>query len=111
VPPTLTVDSSRVLVVEPTFYRLRANPAVDTALVADITALTPNRIATEQRTVVERLAQQVVAVPTGGYRERYLTRWRALQQEELRDPYCEILRRPLQSEWTSTTVRSERQPK
>jgi hypothetical protein len=54
---------------------------------------------------IERVLQQIILVPTGGYRQKYLDRWTAEQQSNLRDHYCEIFRLPLQSPWRSTTMR------
>ena len=107
VPRSLTTDSARVLVVDPLFYRLRASPAADTTLSEPLSEIVPQQISTGARTVIQRLPQQIILVPTGGYREKYLVRWRELQQSELEDPYCDILRLPMSSPWTSTTVRPE----
>lgn len=104
-PPSMSRQNSRILVVDSTFFRLRARPYVDTTAVGDLTRLLPDRLG--RRTVDERIPypQQVTRVPLGTYRSKYLTVWRALQEDNLRQHYCDIFPFPLNSEWRSTVMR------
>lgn len=106
-PESLTADSTLILVVDPALYRLRAPAALDTALLSenDLLDLIPERVGPPPERIVREIVQQIIAVPIGGYREKYLTRWKEAQQNNLRDHYCEIFRLPLQSPWRSTTMR------
>jgi hypothetical protein len=105
VPGSETRSGRSVLVLDPAFSRLRVQAKLDTARVEDLLALTPERVGEPPEPRIERVLQQIILVPTGGYRQKYLDRWTAEQQSNLRDHYCEIFRLPLQSPWRSTTMR------
>ena len=105
VPGSKTRTGERVLVLDPAFTRVRAPVVLDTARVEDLLTLTPERVGDPPEPRIERVVQQIILVPTGGYRTRYLETWRAEQQKNLRDPYCEIFRLRLRSSWRSTTMR------
>lgn len=106
-PPEMTDDSTQILVIDPALFRLRSPAALDTALLSekDLLALVPERVGPPPRRIVKEIVQQIIAVPIGGYREKYLSTWKEAQQQNLREHYCEIYRLPLQSPWRSTTMR------
>jgi len=105
IPGNATRSGRPVLVLDPAFSRLRAQARLDSARVEDLLSLTPERVGEPPEPRVERILQQIILVPTGGYREKYLARWTEEQQRNLREHYCEIFRLPLQSPWRSTTMR------
>lgn len=104
-PRSMSRQNSRILVVDSTFFGLRARPYVDTTTVGNLTRLLPNRLG--RRTVDERIPypQQVARVPLGTYRTEYLTAWRELQEDNLEQHYCDIFPFPLNSDWRSTVMR------
>jgi hypothetical protein len=105
VPPTMTVDSRGVLLINPIVNRLQARTALDTVGVSDLAKLTPTRLGEPPRTVVRDIIQQIITVPRGGYREEYLATWKDLQRETLRARYCDLFRPVLTTPWQSTVVR------
>jgi hypothetical protein len=105
VPPALTVDSRGVLLVNPIVNRLQARTALDTVGVSDLAKLTPTRLGEPPRTVVRDVIQQIITVPRGGYREKYLATWKDLQRRTLRARYCNLFRPVLTTPWRSTVVR------
>ena len=104
VPTEWTADSTRVFVVSTMLYRQPMEGILDTNLVADITSLTPQELVRGQRKLQQTVIQQIVLVPIGGYRDKYLDTWIQVQRDRLRDPYCDIFRLPLETEWRATTV-------
>jgi hypothetical protein len=104
VPDDWTADSTRVLLLSPTFLRQPMNTLLDTSMVDDITTLTPQRLVLRQRRLSQIIVQQIILAPISVYREEFLETWAEVQRENLRDPYCDILRAPLETEWRSTTV-------
>jgi hypothetical protein len=104
VPTEWTADSTRVFLVSTMLYRQPMEGILDTNLVADITSLTPQELVRGQRKLQQTVIQQIVLVPIGGYRDKYLETWIQVQRDRLRDPYCDIFRLPLETEWRATTV-------
>jgi len=104
VPQSWSVDSSRVLLISPMLLRQRVTPLVDSSLVADLTEQTPPELALRQRRLDQTIVQQLILVPTALYRDEYLQAWTELQRKRLTDPYCDIFRQTLESDWRSTTL-------
>jgi hypothetical protein len=93
------------LLVNPIVNRLQARTALDTVGVSDLAKLTPTRLGEPPRTVVRDVIQQIITVPRGGYREKYLATWKDLQRRTLRARYCNLFRPVLTTPWRSTVVR------
>jgi hypothetical protein len=104
VPPSLSRQNSPVLVVDPSFFRLRAKPHVDTTVGGRLTRLLPDRVGPRERDAIVRYPQQVVRAPAGTYRSAYLKTWKALQEDNLKQHYCEVFPFPLRSEWRSASM-------
>jgi len=104
VPQSWSTDSSRVLLISPMLLRQRVTPLVDSSLVADLTEQTPPELALRQRRLDQTIVQQLILVPTALYRDEYLQAWTELQRKRLTDPYCDIFRQTLESDWRSTTL-------
>jgi hypothetical protein len=105
VPTEKTLTNERVMVIDPVFGRLRSPAVLDSARVEKLVSLVPKRVGEPPEPTINRVVQQIILVPTGGYRTKYLETWARVQQANLRDHYCEIFRIPLQSPWRSTTTR------
>jgi hypothetical protein len=103
-PSSLSRTGSRILVVDPSFFRLRARPRVDTTTGRSVASLLPDRVGRRERDALRRYPQQVVRVPAGTYRSKYLRAWKALQEENLQQHYCEVFPFPLRSEWRSASM-------
>lgn len=104
VPDSLSQWETDVMVVDPSFFRLRARARVDTSAQINIAGLLPDRVGTRDRVLAQRYPQQVIQAPTGTYRSRYLQTWRDVQSSTLKSHYCQILPFPLRSEWRSTSM-------
>jgi hypothetical protein len=92
------------MVVDPSFFRLRARARIDTTAQINIAGLLPDRVGARTRVLAQRYPQQVIQAPTGTYRDRYLQTWRDVQSSTLKSHYCQILPFPLRSEWRSTSM-------
>lgn len=101
--PSQSRKNTSVLVVDPSFFRLRARPHVDTTATVDVAGLLPKRVGRRKQNVI-RYPQQVVRAPLGTYRSAYLEEWQALQQENLLQHYCKVFSSPIRSEWRSTSM-------
>lgn len=104
VPQSWSTDSSRVLIISPMLLRQRVTPLVDSSLVADLTEQTPPELALRQRRLDQTIVQQLILIPAALYRDEYLQAWTELQRKRLTDPYCDIFRQTLESDWRSTTL-------
>lgn len=104
VPDSLSLWQTSVIVVDPAFFRLRAEPRIDTTVSFTIARLLPERIGRQEEISVEHYPQQVVRAPTGSYRSKYLDRWKQIQASRLEEHYCQIFPFPLQSNWRSTSI-------
>jgi len=104
VPDSLSQWQSEVMVVDPSFFRLRARPQIDTTAGLNIASLLPDRIGTPDRQFTERFPQQVIRSPAGTYRAKYLETWREMQASNLKGHYCQIFPFPLRTEWRSTSM-------
>lgn len=105
IPDSLSVPGSRVLAVDPSFFQLRARPVVDTTVTVNVRALLPDRVGRREEEAVMVSPQQVVRIPAGTYRSRYLQVWKKLQASTLRRHYCQIFPFPLRSEWNPASIR------
>lgn len=105
IPDSLSVPGSRVLAVDPSFFQLRARSIIDTTVTTRVRALLPDRIGKQEERSVTSYPQQVVRIPSGTYRDRYLTVWKKLQASTLKREYCRIFPFPLRSEWQPASVR------
>jgi len=104
VPDSLTQWQTEVMVVDPSFFRLRARPRIDTTGGVNIASRLPDRVGTPERRLTERYPQQVIRSPAGTYRAEYLQTWRDMQASTLKGHYCQIFPFPLRSEWRSTSM-------
>lgn len=104
VPESWSTDSSRVLLISPMLLRHPLTPLVDSSLVADLTTRTPPQLSLQQRRLNQTIVQQLILVPVPLYRDEYLQAWTELQRDRLTDPYCDIFRQALESDWRSTTL-------
>lgn len=104
VPDSLSRWRTRVMVVDPAFFRLRAESRIDTSSSINTASLLPDRLGTREEISVEEYPQQVVRIPTGTYRSRYLQVWKQTQASRLKEHYCQIFPFPLRSEWRSTSM-------
>lgn len=104
VPESWSIDSSRVLLISPMLLRQPLTPLVDSSLVADLTSQTPPQLSLQKRRLDQTIVQQLILVPIALYRDEYLQAWTKLQREKLTDPYCDIFRQALESDWRSTTL-------
>ncbi len=104
-PSSMSSQNNRLLVVDPSFFRLRARPSVDTKTMSNLARFLPDRLG--RRTEDERIPypQQVARAPVGTYRSTYLKAWKTLQENNLRQHYCDIFPFPFNSEWRSTVMR------
>jgi hypothetical protein len=104
VPDSLTQWQTQVMVVDPSFFRLRARAQIDTTGGVNIAGLLPDRVGTPDRQLTERYPQQVIRSPAGTYRAEYLQTWRDTQASTLKGHYCQIFPFPLRTEWRSTSM-------
>jgi hypothetical protein len=104
VPDSLSQYQTEVMVVDPSFFRLRARPQIDTTGGVNIAGLLPDRVGTPDRQFTERFPQQVIRSPAGTYRAEYLQTWRDMQASNLKGHYCQIFPFPLRTEWQSTSM-------
>ncbi len=105
VPSSYSREGNRTLVVDPSFFRLRAQARVDTTANVNLNALLPKRVGHRKQLAHRHYPQQVIRTPAGTYRSKYLNAWKELQEENLRGHYCEIFPFPLQSDWRSASMR------
>ena len=103
-PTQWTADSTRVLFLSPMLLREPMTPLVDSSLVSDLTSLTPRRLILQPKRFSQIIVQQIILSPISVYRDEYLKAWEIRQRKNLTDPYCDIFRIPLETEWRSTTV-------
>ncbi len=104
VPSSFSLPGTQVLAVDPSFFRLRARPHVDTTATINLTGLLPDRLGDRQQISFTEYPQQVIRAPTGTYRDSYLSVWKQLQTNRLQQQYCQIFPFPLRSEWRSTSM-------
>jgi len=97
-------NDTPLLVLDPSFSRLRASSRIDTTTIQNLTGLLPDRVGLREQKTFRRYPQQVIKAPTGTYRKRYLTTWKTLQENSLKQHYCDIFPFPLQSGWKSTSM-------
>jgi hypothetical protein len=104
-PASLSRTGSRLLVVDSSFFRLRARPSVDTTAGLDVAGLLPDRVGRRSdEGTVQRYPQQVVRAPAGTYRSDYLRTWKMIQEDRLQRHYCEVFPFPLRSDWRSASM-------
>jgi len=103
-PASLSRTGSPIFVVDPTFFRLRAKPRIDTTAGINLTRLLPDRVGRREQEGLQRYPQQVVRAPAGTYRAAYLKTWKALQEDRLQQHYCEVFPFPLRSDWRSASM-------
>lgn len=104
VPDSLSRRQTEVMVVDSSFFRLRAPSHVDTTARVNIAGLLPDRVGPRDPVLARRYPQQVIRAPTSTYRRRYLQSWRNVQASNLKSQYCQIFPFPLRSEWRSTSM-------
>jgi hypothetical protein len=46
----------------------------------------------------------VIRSPTGTYRRKYLETWKAIQENSLKQHYCDIFPFPLQTQWQRASM-------
>ncbi len=105
IPTNWTDDSTRVLLISPMLLREPMKPLVDSSLIADLASITPQRLTLQPKRLSQIIVQQIILSPISVYREEYLKAWEIRQRRNLTDPYCDIFRIPLETEWRSTTVK------
>ena len=105
VPDSISLYRTRVMVVDSSFFHLRAQSRVDTSATFDIAGLLPSRIGKREDITIRTFPQQVIRSPAGTYRQRYLRAWEGLQADQLKQHYCRIFPFPLRSDWRSTSMR------
>lgn len=105
VPNSLSLWKTRVMVVDPSFFQLRARGRVDTSASIDIAGLLPSRVGPRNNITNLSFPQQVIRSPAGTYRQEYLKVWKQLQADNLQDQYCRIFPFPLRTDWRSTSMR------
>jgi len=105
VPPAFSKQNNPLLVVDPSFFRLRAKARVDTVSSVGLTGLLPDRVGIREQRSMSRYPQQVARAPTGTYRSEYLETWALIQENSLKDHYCEIFPFTIQTEWGSASMR------
>lgn len=105
IPDSLSVSGARVLAIDPSFFQLRARPLIDTTVTVNVRALLPDRLGTREERSRTSYPQQVVRIPAGTYRNRYLNLWKKLQANTLKEIYCRIFPYPLRSEWQPASIR------
>lgn len=104
-PDSFTVENTKVMVVDSSFFKLPSRSRVDTSATIDIAGQLPKRVGPRDQITIRSFPQQVIRSPTGTYRKTYLKVWKRLQANELQENYCQIFPFPLQTEWRSTTMR------
>lgn len=104
VPDSLSIPGARILVVDPSFYDLRARPRVDTTGVGSLDRFIPKRIGPREQLAHEEYPQQVIRAPAGTYQSSYLKVWKALQENRLKQLYCQIFPFPIRSDWSPATI-------
>lgn len=104
VPSSYSRTGSRVLVVDPSFFRLRTGAHLDTTASVDIAGLLPDRVGRRAQIALKRYPQQVIRAPAGTYRATYLETWKVLQADQLKQHYCEVFPFPLRTDWRSTSM-------
>jgi hypothetical protein len=105
VPDSTSLYRTRVMVVDSSFFHLRARGRVDTSATFNIAELPPSRLGKRTDVTVRTFPQQVIRSPTGTYRRRYLQAWKGLQADQLKQHYCRIFPFPLRTDWRSTSMR------
>ncbi len=104
-PESLSTRDARVMVVDPSFFRLRARGRVDTSATININNQLPGRVGPRDQVTTRLFPQQVIRIPAGTYRQTYLKVWERLQSNELKENYCQLFPFPLRSNWRSATMR------
>jgi hypothetical protein len=105
VPDSVALYRTRVMVVDSSFFHLRARSRVDTSAAINVADLLPSRLGKGRNITVRTFPQQVIRSPAGTYRQRYLRAWRGLQADQLKQHYCRIFPFPLRTDWRSTSMR------
>jgi len=105
VPDSTSLYRTRVMVVDSSFFQLRARGRVDTSDAVQIAGLLPARLGKRDDLTIRTFPQQVIRSPAGTYRRRYLRAWEGLQADQLKQHYCRIFPFPLRSDWRSTSMR------
>lgn len=104
-PASLSRTGSRLLVVDSSFFQLRARPSIDTTAGIDVAGLLPDRVGRRSdEGTRRRYPQQVVRAPAGTYRADYLRTWKTIQENRLQRHYCEVFPFPLRSDWRSASM-------
>lgn len=104
-PESVSDPDTRVMVVDSSFFRLRARGRVDTSTTINIASQLPKRVGPRDQITNLTFPQQVIRSPTGTYRRTYLKVWERLQTNEFQENYCQIFPIPLESKWRSATMR------
>lgn len=104
-PSSMSSRENRLLVVDPSFFRLRARPHVDTTTVSNLRRRLPDRLGPRKEDARIPYPQQIARAPAGTYRSEYLRTWKAIQENNLREHYCDIFPFSFNSEWRSTVMR------
>lgn len=104
-PSSMSGQKNRLLVVDPSFFRLRARSYVDTTTIANLPHRLPDRLGRRTEDARIPYPQQVARAPAGTYRSKYLTAWKAIQKDNLRQHYCDVFPFPFNSGWRSTVMR------
>jgi len=105
VPDSLSLWKTKIMVVDSSFFQLRARARVDTSASIDIAGLLPSRVGPRNNITNRSFPQQVIRSPAGTYRKEYLKVWKQLQADNLQDQYCRIFPFPLRTDWRSTSMR------
>jgi hypothetical protein len=105
VPDSLSLWKAKVMVVDSSFFQLRARPHVDTSASINLAGLLPRRVGARDNITTTNFPQQVIRSPVGSYRKEYLAVWKQLQTGNLQDQYCRIFPFPLRTDWRSTSMR------
>jgi hypothetical protein len=103
-PDSLSLWRTQVMVVDSSFFKLRARGRVDTSSTINIASLLPSRVGPRRQVTTKTFPQQVIRSPAGTYRQDYLTVWKKLQAEGLKQHYCRIFPFPLRTDWRSTSM-------
>ncbi|PSQ95134.1 MAG: hypothetical protein BRD55_11455 [Bacteroidetes bacterium SW_9_63_38] len=105
VPDSTSLYRTQVMVVDSSFFHLRARARADTSTTTKIAGLLPSRLGKRTDITRRTFPQQVIQTPAGTYRRRYLKAWEGLQSNQLKQNYCRIFPFPLRSNWRSTSMR------
>ncbi len=103
-PPSQSRENASVLVVDSSFFRLRAKPHFDTTSAIQVADLLPDRVGIREQVALKRFPQQVLRAPRGTYRQEYLKAWRTMLEEQLQENYCEIFPFPMETGWRRASM-------